>query len=52
MVEPSQVLQVVFDKAMNDAKKLQHEYITLEHLLYAILCEEHFEKRKCTIYQK
>jgi len=44
MVEPSQVLQVVFDKAMNDAKKLQHEYITLEHLLYAILCEEHFEK--------
>ena len=44
MVEPSQVLQVVFDKAMNDAKKLQHEYITLEHLLYAMLCEEHFEK--------
>jgi ATP-dependent Clp protease ATP-binding subunit ClpA len=44
MVEPSQVLQVVFDKAMNDAKKLQHEYITLEHLLYAMLCEEQFEK--------
>lgn len=44
MVEPSQILQVVFDKAMSDAKKLQHEYITLEHLLYAMLCEEQFEK--------
>ena len=44
MVEPSQALQVVFDKAVNDAKKLQHEYVTLEHLLYAMLCEENFEK--------
>lgn len=43
MVEPSQALQVVFDKAMSDAKKLQHEYVTLEHLLYAMLCEENFE---------
>lgn len=43
MVEPSTALQVVFDKAVNDAKKLQHEYVTLEHLLYAMLCEESFE---------
>ena len=43
MVEPSQELTVVFDKAVNDAKKLQHEYVTLEHLLYAMLCEENFE---------
>lgn len=43
MVEPSQELSVVFDKAVNDAKKLQHEYVTLEHLLYAMLCEENFE---------
>jgi ATP-dependent Clp protease ATP-binding subunit ClpA len=43
MVEPSTALQVVFDKAVNDAKKLQHEYVTLEHLLYAMLCEEAFE---------
>tara|TARA_B110000503_G_scaffold24083_1_gene37866 strand:- start:1746 stop:3989 length:2244 start_codon:yes stop_codon:yes gene_type:complete len=42
MVEPSRELQLVFDKAVNDAKKLQHEYITLEHLLYAMLCEETF----------
>ena len=29
MVEPSKELQLVFDKAINDAKKLQHEYVTL-----------------------
>ena len=44
MVEPSATLQVVFDKAIADAKKLTHEYVTLEHLLYAMLCEEKFEK--------
>ena len=38
MVEPSKELQLVFDKAINDAKKLQHEYVTLEHLLHAIFC--------------
>ena len=42
MVEPSKELQLVFDKAINDAKKLQHEYVTLEHLLHAIFCEEKF----------
>jgi ATP-dependent Clp protease ATP-binding subunit ClpA len=44
MVEPSKDLQLVFDKAVNDAKKLQHEYVTLEHLLFAMLCEENFIK--------
>ena len=42
MVEPSQALQLVFDKAIKDAKSLQHEYVTLEHLLFAMLCEENF----------
>ena len=42
MVEPSKELQLVFDKAVKDAKKLQHEYVTLEHLLYAMLCEDNF----------
>jgi ATP-dependent Clp protease ATP-binding subunit ClpA len=44
VVEPSNELQLVFDKAVTDAKKLQHEYVTLEHLFYAMLCEENFEK--------
>ena len=42
MVEPSDQLQVVFDKAVEDCKKLSHEYVTLEHLVFAMLCEEKF----------
>jgi len=42
MIEPSDELQLVFDKAVNDSRKLQHEYVTLEHLLFAMLCEENF----------
>ena len=42
MVEPSKELQAVFEKAMKDARKLQHEYVTLEHLLFAMLCSENF----------
>jgi ATP-dependent Clp protease ATP-binding subunit ClpA len=42
MVEPSTELQAVFEKAMKDAIKLTHEYVTLEHLLYAMLCEKTF----------
>jgi ATP-dependent Clp protease ATP-binding subunit ClpA len=44
MVEPSKELQLVFEKATSDAKKLQHEYITVEHLLFAMMCEESFEE--------
>ena len=42
MVEPSKELQLVFDKAVQDAKKLQHEYVTLEHLIYSTFCSENF----------
>jgi ATP-dependent Clp protease ATP-binding subunit ClpA len=42
MVEPSEELQLVFDKAVRDAQKLQHEYVTLEHLLYSMSCEAKF----------
>ena len=42
MVEPSKELQLVFEKSLKDAKKLQHEYMTLEHLLFAMLCSENF----------
>ena len=44
MVEPSEELQLVFDKAVKDARKLKHEYVTLEHLLFAMLCSDPFEK--------
>ena len=42
MVEPSDNLQAVFEKAIDTAKKLHHEYLTIEHLLYAMLLEEPF----------
>ena len=42
MVEPSDTLQAVFEKAIDTAKKLHHEYLTIEHLLFAMLAEESF----------
>ena len=42
MVEPSQELQLVFDKSITDAKKLRHEYVTIEHLLFSMLCSDPF----------
>ncbi len=42
MVEPSDNLQSIFEKAISVATKLQHEYLTLEHLLYAMLNDDAF----------
>ena len=42
MVEPSKDLQLVFDKSIKDAKKLGHEFVTLEHLLFSMMCSENF----------
>jgi ATP-dependent Clp protease ATP-binding subunit ClpA len=42
MVEPSDDLQAVFEKAIETAKKLHHEYLTIEHLLFSMLDEESF----------
>lgn len=44
MVEPSDNLQAVFEKAIETAKKLHHEYLTIEHLLFAMLLEDAFTK--------
>ncbi len=40
MVEPSEDLKLVFEKAIKDARALNHEYVTVEHLLFSILCSE------------
>ena len=42
MVEPSEELQLIFEKSIDVAKKLKHEYLTIEHLLFAMLCDESF----------
>ena len=40
MIEPSQTLQAIFENAVNHAKQLKHEYVTVEHIVYGILCDE------------
>ena len=40
MIEPSEHLQAIFDNAIEVAKQHQHEYITLEHLIYSILADQ------------
>jgi len=40
MVEPSEELKLVFEKTIKEAKNLNHEYVTLEHLLFAAMCSE------------
>lgn len=42
MVEPSDELQAVFENAIETAKKLHHEYLTIEHLLFSMLGDEPF----------
>ena len=42
MVEPSDHLQSVFEKAIDTAKKMHHEYLTIEHLLFAMMNEDSF----------
>jgi ATP-dependent Clp protease ATP-binding subunit ClpA len=42
MVEPSDSLKSVFEKAIELAKSYKHEYLTLEHLLYTMLNNEQF----------
>jgi len=39
MIEPSQNLQTIFEQAVVIAKEHNHEYITIEHLMYGIICD-------------
>jgi ATP-dependent Clp protease ATP-binding subunit ClpA len=40
MIEPSQNLQTIFENAVNTARELSHEYITIEHIVHGIMCDE------------
>ncbi len=40
MIEPSKNLQAIFENAIEVAKSLHHEYITIEHLIYCIMLDE------------
>lgn len=39
MIEPSQSLQTIFENSVNIAKQNGHEYITIEHIVFAIMCD-------------
>ena len=40
MIEPSKSLQEIFEKSVEMAKSLNHEYITIEHIIYGIMEDE------------
>lgn len=42
MIEPSANLQKIFENSVAIARQHQHEYITIEHLVYGIVCDEEF----------
>jgi len=42
MLNTTEEVQLAFEKANRDASKLKHEYLTLEHLTFAIMCVEEF----------
>lgn len=40
MIEPSKQLQRIFDSAIEVTKKAGHKYLTIEHLLLAIVADK------------
>ena len=40
MIEPSQHLQQIFEHSVEVAKKLNHEYITIEHIVFGIVSDQ------------
>ena len=40
MIEPSKSLQDIFDNAVTIASSMSHKYVTIEHLVYAILSDQ------------
>lgn len=40
MIEPSQSVQNIFEYSVNLSKTLKHEYITIEHIVYSIMCDQ------------
>jgi ATP-dependent Clp protease ATP-binding subunit ClpA len=40
MIQPSESLAIIFDKSVKIAKENNHEYITIEHILYSIMLDD------------
>jgi len=44
MLEPNEHLEQIFEKGIKLAQEATHEYVTLEHLSYAMILDEKFQK--------
>lgn len=40
MIEPSKHLQEIFEQSINTARGLNHEYITIEHIVFGIMSDQ------------
>jgi ATP-dependent Clp protease ATP-binding subunit ClpA len=40
MIEPTSNLQNIFEHAVKVAKDHEHEYVTIEHILFSIMCDQ------------
>jgi ATP-dependent Clp protease ATP-binding subunit ClpA len=40
MIEPNNQVQTIFDNSIEIAQNYGHEYITIEHILYSVLCDD------------
>ena len=40
MIEPSKHLQEIFEKSVQVARELDHEYITIEHIVFGVLSDQ------------
>ena len=47
MIEPSKHLQDIFENSISLAKGLQHEYITIEHIVFSMISD----KETCTLLE-
>ena len=44
MLVPNSSLEKIFNHAVDTAKKYQHEYVTIEHMLFAMLHDDQFNE--------
>ena len=46
MLVPNSSLEKIFNHAVDTAKKYRHDYVTIEHMLFAMLDDEDFKEFK------
>ena len=52
MLVPNSSLEKIFNHAVETAKKYRHDYVTIEHMLFAMLHDEGFNEFLKTLASK